>query len=193
MVGIYIITNNINGMSYIGKSVCIEERFREHRRHHKSNIRLSRSIDKYGLENFSFMVLEECSREELSDKEKYWIDSYDDDMLYNFASGGNGGDTITKLPKDKYNEYISKLSKPRSEKFRKEQSKRFLGSKNPMYGKNISEETRDKHRKACIGRIWINNGIENKFVYPDDYESNYDNNVWNKGMLPKRSATTIES
>ena len=38
-----------------------------------------RSIRKYGLENFSFEILEECLREELNKKEQFYIAKYHSD------------------------------------------------------------------------------------------------------------------
>lgn len=44
--------------------------------------------------------------------------------------------------------------------------------KNPFYGRHHSEETKKKmsesRKEANKGKIWINNGIINKFVYPDE-------------------------
>ena len=37
---------------------------------------LSRAFRKYGINNFSFEIVEECSKEELNKKEKYWINYY---------------------------------------------------------------------------------------------------------------------
>lgn len=38
---------------------------------------LYRAFRKYGIENFSFEILEECKEEELRDKEIYWINKLD--------------------------------------------------------------------------------------------------------------------
>ena len=62
MIGIYKITNKINGLSYIGQSVHIERRFIEHCLPSKTS-KISCAIQKYGKDNFDFSVLEECSQE----------------------------------------------------------------------------------------------------------------------------------
>lgn len=93
MVGIYKITNNINGKVYIGKSVDIKERWRQER-YKQPNKYFTNAVKKYGLENFSFEVLEECSKEELDEKEKKYIEKYnstDINIGYNITSGGTGG------------------------------------------------------------------------------------------------------
>lgn len=106
--GIYIITNNINKKVYIGKSNDIERRFREHKSQYERlrtpNKPLYLAFDKYGIDNFSFEVLEECPSKELNRKEKYWIKQYDSDNSekgYNILSGGDGHDCGEKHPNHK--------------------------------------------------------------------------------------------
>lgn len=51
---------------------------------------LYRAFKKYNLENFTFEILEECSTNELNDREKYWIQFYDTYRNgYNQTIGGN--------------------------------------------------------------------------------------------------------
>lgn len=75
MIGIYKITNNINNHCYIGQSRNITKRFNSHINYHQSvkNYPLYRAFRKYGLENFSFEILEECSINELNERERFWI------------------------------------------------------------------------------------------------------------------------
>ena len=65
MIGIYRIQNNINGKSYIGQSVNIERRWKEEKRMSDTNDHLTKSFLKYGIDNFTFSVIEECEIEEL--------------------------------------------------------------------------------------------------------------------------------
>lgn len=75
---IYVITNDINGKQYVGKTNnTIEKRFREHILDSKK-VRCEKrplysAMRKYGIEHFYIKTLEECSVEESSEKEKYWI------------------------------------------------------------------------------------------------------------------------
>lgn len=78
MQGIYKITNNINGKIYIGKSNNIERRFKDHKRlsftegHKEYDKTLYRAFRKYGIENFSFEVIEKLDNYNLSpEREKY--------------------------------------------------------------------------------------------------------------------------
>lgn len=100
MIGIYKITNKINNHSYIGLSTHIEDRWEYHRNPYnwnreKSKI-LYKAIQKYGIDNFTFEILEECNIEELSNKEKYYIEKYNTfNNGYNMTTGGedNKGDS----------------------------------------------------------------------------------------------------
>ena len=91
-IGIYKIENIINHKVYIGQSRNISERWRAHRtRSQIEDTHLYRSIREYGLENFTFTIIEECLIEELNDKEKYWIKYYNSnnpDKGYNQTIGG---------------------------------------------------------------------------------------------------------
>ena len=80
--GIYKMTNKVNGKIYIGLSVNIETRMYNHYRNAfyekdvEYNSYLSRAIRKYGQENFSYEIIEECSISELPIRERYWISYY---------------------------------------------------------------------------------------------------------------------
>lgn len=77
MIGIYKIENILNGKFYIGQSRNIAERFIKHKNGHKAErlakLPLNVEIKKYGVENFKFEVIEECSIDELEEKERYWL------------------------------------------------------------------------------------------------------------------------
>lgn len=93
MTGIYKITNKINGHSYIGQSININERWRHHRNYSVKNSQypLYLAFAKYGLNNFDFEVIEECLDNELDDKEIYYIQLYDTYYNgYNQTLGGSG-------------------------------------------------------------------------------------------------------
>ena len=106
MVGIYKITNLINNKIYIGQSINIQQRWMAHR-HRPFNINSSqydtplyRAIRKYGLQNFSFEILEECLEKELDSKEQYYIEKYNTinpDKGYNLTKGGQSGSINTIL------------------------------------------------------------------------------------------------
>lgn len=88
--GIYAIVNNKNGRLYIGQSVDIHRRFIEH----KSNLNRGTHFNKWlqnswinnGKENFSFIVLEECIQEYLSELEQAYANKFSlSNGIYNFG------------------------------------------------------------------------------------------------------------
>lgn len=111
MIGIYKITNLINNKVYIGQSINIASRWRRHRT--DANIKdtpLYQDIRKYGLNNFSFEVIEECTKEQLDERERFWIDKYDSyNNGYNLTSGGQKGTFTGKLNKKQIEEIYSLL------------------------------------------------------------------------------------
>lgn len=95
MTGIYKITNLVNQKSYIGQAVDIEKRLREHKndafnpKRREYNYPLSRAYRKYGIENFSQEILCICSKEELNEKEDYYVNFFNSkNEGYNQQDGG---------------------------------------------------------------------------------------------------------
>lgn len=88
MIGIYKITKKENGKSYIGQSNDIERRFAEHK--YKKDIPVEIAIQKYGVSEFNFEIIEECSLEQLDEREVYWIAYYNTykGFGYNCSPGG---------------------------------------------------------------------------------------------------------
>ena len=74
-IGIYSIRNNLNNKIYIGQSVHIERRWVEHCLPSSKSV-ISMAIKKYGKENFTFQILEECKLVELDRLEKEYMQKY---------------------------------------------------------------------------------------------------------------------
>lgn len=78
MVGIYSRINKLNGKRYIGQSIDIEQRKKQHIASiNKGTTKLALALSKYGLENFDFQIIEITSPELLNEREHYWIHYYD--------------------------------------------------------------------------------------------------------------------
>lgn len=97
MIGIYKIENKANGKVYIGQSIDIDNRWKNHRcelrRNAHYNDHLQRAWNKYGEDSFVFSIIEECVETELDEKEIYWIDylhSCEYEYGYNSSLGGTG-------------------------------------------------------------------------------------------------------
>lgn len=102
--GIYKIENLINHKVYIGQTIDIKTRWF----HHKTatdNFIIHKAFKKYGLDNFSFNILEECSKDELNNKEIYYINKYNSLVPngYNMIEGGSNGAALAK--RKKVNQY----------------------------------------------------------------------------------------
>jgi hypothetical protein len=94
--GIYKITDQITKEAYIGQSVSIQTRWKDHIKSGIGAVKASASNQLYaaikrdGIENFTFELLEACSREELNSKEKYFIGLYQTDVYgLNSTKGGS--------------------------------------------------------------------------------------------------------
>lgn len=94
--GIYKITNVVDGKMYIGQSVDIGERWRQHIKRGCgaevgtiSGSKLYSAMMNDGLWNFKFELLQECAKEELGKYEKYWINYFNSIVYgYNMKAGG---------------------------------------------------------------------------------------------------------
>lgn len=92
--GIYKITDLTTGQAYIGQSVDIKERFRQHIKaslaYGPATNKLYQTMQKSGQHNFIFEVLEEVPRASLNERETYWIDFYKTkDYGLNSTRGGS--------------------------------------------------------------------------------------------------------
>lgn len=91
--GIYKITNQITDECYIGQAVDVYKRWCEHCKcglgiDTPPGNKLYKAIQEYGLDNFTFELIEECNTLELNEKERYFIDLYQADT---FGYNGNKG------------------------------------------------------------------------------------------------------
>lgn len=91
--GIYKIENLKTGKIYIGQSINIHKRFKEHLRNglYANSLLIDGAIQDEGYQNFSFEIIKECLIKELDNEERYFIQYYDCIYPngYNKTSGGN--------------------------------------------------------------------------------------------------------
>ena len=128
---IYKITCLINNKVYIGQTIDFKRRKYEHfnrlNRNKSDNKYLQEDYNKYGKENFKFEIIEECKKDNLLERETYWINNY---------KGIFSKYTYNEKDRNGYNdEYKYNLSKSVS------------GSKNGMYGKKHKKESIEIMRK----------------------------------------------
>ena len=92
VTGIYKITNQVTDECYIGQAANMADRWKQHAKcglgiDTPAGNKLYRAMQEDGIQNFSWELLEECPRELLNEKEKFYIDLYDSQSFgYNTIS-----------------------------------------------------------------------------------------------------------
>lgn len=92
--GIYKITNLITKQVYIGQSVNISDRFKQHIKcglgiDASATNKLYNNMQEYGVWNFTFELLQKCSRDKLNEKERFWINMYQSNKVGMNITKGN--------------------------------------------------------------------------------------------------------
>ena len=161
MTGVYLITNTITGAKYVGQSIDIKRRMMEHKCPNSSlkskSKKFREDIAQYGIDSFRFDILEECPAERLLETEKKWIKIINPE--YNTI-----GRCIKPETRQKIRETLRKhwLAMPEDAKQRIIQN----NLKGPAKGHEVSDSTRDKLRKANIGkRTYSVKVVETGVVY----------------------------
>lgn len=133
--GIYKIINKINNKCYIGSTKNFKKRFQRHlqmlRKNCHHSIKLQRSYNKYGEDNFIFEIVEECPyiKDIIIDKENYYIKKFNSkENGYNIADA-SFGDTLSSNP------FHDEIIKKRSETIKNNLSKLTKEERSQKYGK----------------------------------------------------------
>lgn len=92
--GIYKITNKQTGDIYIGQSVNIADRWKQHIKcglgiDASVTNKLYNNMQKYGVWNFTFEILQKCTRDKLNEKERFWIQMYQSNKVGLNVTKGN--------------------------------------------------------------------------------------------------------
>jgi len=154
MIGIYKIVNPM-GKIYIGQSINIPRRKSCYKGLDKKTIgpKIYNSLKKYGWESHQFLILEECSKEELHKRETYWkletLKTINGDITQ--ALFCNIHDVGSFGPLSQY--IIDKLKgQKRTPNTKKKMSEAKLNKPSNFKGKKHSEESKTKMREAKIGK-----------------------------------------
>jgi group I intron endonuclease len=138
---IYKITNNLNGMMYVGLTTKARptDRFSQHRylaRHPEQETNgtasyLHRAMNYYGVDNFSFEVIEEVENELLEEREKYWTTFYNCKMPngYSLTEGGRGTPGYSRIQTEE-------------EKLKRSESNKKFFEEHPEAKEQIRERTK---------------------------------------------------
>ena len=151
MVGIYKIENIKNGYVYIGQSVNIERRLKDHKRELKYNRHINNHLqnayNKYGESNFNFEIICECEKEKLNELETYYCNLYRPNV-YNIGETHSVG-SMSEEQKVKISKALKgiKRSEKTKEKYRQ-----------VKLGKKASDETKLKMSLSQKGHIGYTKG-----------------------------------
>jgi group I intron endonuclease len=131
--GIYQIQSIVNGNIYIGSAINLKRRIlKEHfkllKENKHENSRLQNHVDKYGIEDLQFGVLEFCQNGKLIEREQHYIDTLHPEFNISPTAGSQLGMKHSKETKQKL--------------------KDVWKNRGP-----VSEETKQKMRKSRIGII----------------------------------------
>lgn len=158
---IYMITNKVNNKKYIGMRTYKGDDASKDTYMGSGKI-LHQAFKKYGIENFEKTILEVCTKENISEKEKEYIEKFDainDNMFYNIAPGGRGGRVFKVYKKGEqwhsYGKHLSESTKIKLSKSNKgrKRSKEFCDlMKEINTGKTIKESTKRKISEANLGK-----------------------------------------
>ena len=147
----------VNNKCYIGQSKDLIARIQKHIKTllngTNRNEHLQNAYNTYGVGSFTIEIIEECTVEELDDREIYWIDfyhSYDREYGYNKTKGGTGGGSYYELLDDDEKDEI---------------------------GQKIAN-SREVHNK---GTYRYTDGVVIKYIGQEDIEQ-YEANGWYRGV-----------
>lgn len=186
--GIYRFYNLTNGKSYVGQSRDLQHRYNEHlnllRRGVDGCSILNKAWQKYGEDSFGYEILCYCSEDELDEKEKMFIETYNAlSDGYNCTEGGGGisgyhhtsearkkigdafrGKTLSEEHKKKCSEcqkgkkLTPEHKKALSDAWTEERKKRFSetrsGSNNPNYGRTGESACNRVSVMASTGEVF---------------------------------------
>ena len=138
--GIYAIVNKVNGMAYVGQtSDCFGDRrdchFASLRGGYGVNHLIQEDWDKYGGDNFEFVILKKCSDEDDLDKlEREFIERQRLSGCYNIGNGG--------------------AEAPNTGKHLSEETKKKIGIKNAVngLGRKATDETKARMSESQAKR-----------------------------------------
>lgn len=153
----YAFINNLNGDFYIGSAVNLYNRLLDYHQvwylNDKSGTIIVKAIQKYGMENFTIVILEITTPEQAVKAEQIWIDNTQ--PKYNILAQRNSslGYKHTEEGKSK----ISRRTKGklRSQSVRNRISLRQIGSNNTFYGKNHTDDAKAKLRAIALARDYV--------------------------------------
>jgi group I intron endonuclease len=160
---IYKIKNSLNNDFYIGSTGNLKKRYYTHLNDIRSNkntcIKLIRSVNKYGEQNFIFEIIEKCNINELLTREQYYLDILNPKYNISKIAGSNLG--IKRTKETKLKKSISQKENWKKEEYREKHLKEL--SKNWKKGSlhKMAKLTEEDVKKV---KIKLNEGFSPKEI-----------------------------
>lgn len=212
--GIYCITNRINGKQYVGQSINIENRFKQHIESNTCS-EIHNAIVEYGVANFKFEIIVECSEQELDEQEVKFIrllDSYANG--YNQTLGGQhrvfnveydyktlsemeqelkDKKTIIKSLKQKNNHLEQRIIKIENELIELRNEKEYLKTKNIRLEKEFKQYKKEAIKPLQSRIKYLEKGEftrfkkENKKLHSENKRLRFENEMLRTASNTKNS------
>ena len=161
---IYTITNKENGMQYVGQTNCPKRRWIEHKAiarnwNNQYKSYLYPAMNKHGVDNFVFTVVEEVDLQNLSEAEYKWIvklntwapNGYNLTLSTYSLCGDKNPFYGKKHSDDTKNKISQALSGRKASDEEREMRRRInQGERNPFYGKHHTDVVKQRIKQACI-------------------------------------------
>ena len=174
--GIYLIMNQINGKGYIGQTINFSKRFNEHKRmlmkDNHPNKHLQSAWNKYGSNNFVFLILEQCdfNKTILDQAEQFWIDFFN--TYYNGYNQTIGGDfnpsmnpkIAQKISKSQQGEKHWNYGQKTPKNTKKKISQSVSRNKNTSGYYNVSKRVNDQYKNGFIWRYTYQDNNKRKEI-----------------------------
>jgi hypothetical protein len=93
--GVYAWYNKLNSKLYVGSGVLLYKRLRSYFSNaylnKNNNMLICRALQKYGMVNFKLFILEHTNKNNVIEREQYWIDTLKPEYNINLEAGGSVG------------------------------------------------------------------------------------------------------
>lgn len=147
--GIYLITNRISGDRYIGSSIDIHKRWKNHKHllnaNKHANSHMQRSWNKYTRLAFTFEILELSQFDTLIEREIFWIETINPEFNKSLPNLDQQGWIMSEESKKALSDSVSRYHKnnPPTDEFKKKCS-----DNHPWKGKTRPERTRSAKQQS---------------------------------------------
>jgi len=160
---IYAILNKVTNYRYIGSAINFYDRKRRHlsqlRKKEHHSILLQRAWDKYGEDNFEFIILENVETKELLiPREQWWLDNTPNE--YNICKIAGNSLGVKRRAETKERVRLANLGLKHPEWRNNIKSEAQGGENHWQYGKKMPNHVKDKKSKSM--KIWCENHVSHR-------------------------------